>query len=68
MTEIKAMTVAELRSAIRHLPGDAPVQIQSYIPGAGDESKHGGLLVHAEGLKNEITGIMCLLWSAESRK
>lgn len=62
---IKPMTVAQLRAALDGMPDDAPVHVQSYVPYAGDDTKRGGLLVHAEGLQNEVTGIIVMLWSAE---
>lgn len=63
---IVPMTVAQLRAALAGMPDDAPVEVQSYVPFAGDDSKRGGVLVHVDRLHNEVTGISVLLWSAET--
>jgi hypothetical protein len=65
--DTKAMTVGQLRAALDALPDDAPVHVQSYVPGTGDDSKRGGVLVYAEGLMSEVSGVSALLWSAEAR-
>lgn len=64
--DIHVMTVSGLRTALEGLPDDAPVHIESYVPGGGEDGKHGGLLVHVEGWVNEITGVSAVLWSAEA--